>query len=89
MSVLANGDAAKCAFYSHMPVGNVKEGLMALWKRIRPIRLEELECFRSSCQLIDACRGGCRFRAEDVYKRDLYRCHAYGIIKEKADMKSA
>lgn len=89
MSVLANGDAAKCAFYSHMPVGNVKEGLMALWKRIRPIRLEDLECFHSACQLIDACRGGCRFRAEDINKRDLYRCHAYGIIKEKADMKSA
>ncbi len=89
MSVLANGDAAKCAFYSHMPIGNIKEGLRRLWERMKPIRLKKLECFHSSCQFIDACRGGCRFRAEDIHKRDLYRCHAYGIIKEKVDMKSA
>ncbi|MBI5212173.1 MAG: radical SAM protein [Nitrospirae bacterium] len=81
MSVLANGDAAKCAFYSHMPVGNIKEGLMALWVKMKPIKLGELECFHASCQFMDACRGGCRFRAEDIHKRDLYRCHAYGIIK--------
>ncbi len=74
MSVLPDGRVAKCAFYSDQTVGHLDEGLQICWQRIKPIRLEELNC---SCELIDSCRGGCRYRAEllgDPLGKDLYRC---------------
>lgn len=81
MSVLANGNVCKCAFYSHAPVGNISESLRKCWQTKMPLKVEELECFRLSCEFINACRGGCRFRAGDAYKKDLYKCYSYGIIK--------
>ncbi|WP_203471582.1 radical SAM protein [Dissulfurispira thermophila] len=81
MSVLANGNICKCAFYSHTPVGNINEGLRRSWKKIKPLRLENMECSDSLCGFINECRGGCRFRAGDNRKRDLYKCYAYDIIK--------
>lgn len=80
MSVLADGSICKCAFYSHTPVGNICEGLRKSWERIIPVKLDELECSDISCRLIDDCRGGCRFRAEDSRKKDLYKCRSYDII---------
>ncbi len=76
MSVLPDGRAAKCAFYSYQTIGHINEGLERCWKRNKPIRLEELKC---DCKDLDACRGGCRYRAEtlgDPLGKDLYRCHA-------------
>jgi radical SAM protein with 4Fe4S-binding SPASM domain len=81
MSVLADGNICKCAFYSHTPVGNISEGLKRAWERIRPVKLEELECSNISCRFINECRGGCRFRAEDSRKKDLYKCYGYGANK--------
>lgn len=74
MAVMPDGRAAKCAFYTDRPVGNVDEGLEECWKRIDHIPLSKLEC---NCVEIDACRGGCRFRAERFGSRngkDPYRC---------------
>jgi radical SAM protein with 4Fe4S-binding SPASM domain len=93
MSVLADGNICKCAFYSHMPAGNISKGLNESWRKIVPVRLEELECFESACQFVDVCRGGCRYRAEvmqgsecethnkKVQKKDLYKCYGYDIMK--------
>ncbi len=84
VSVLANGNISKCAFYSDMPVGSIDEGLIKTWKKINPIKLEDLECNKINCRFIDLCRGGCRYRAEqsgNKGKKDLYKCHMYGIIK--------
>lgn len=81
MSVLANGVICKCAFYSDTPVGNINEGLKKAWKKILPLRLEDIECSDSLCKFIDECRGGCRFRAGANRKKDLYKCYAYDIIK--------
>jgi radical SAM protein with 4Fe4S-binding SPASM domain len=81
MSVLADGNMCKCAFYSHRPVGDISEGLRRSWERIKPVKLDELECSDISCRLIDECRGGCRFRAEDSRKKDLSKCHGYDIMK--------
>ncbi len=81
MSVLANGNICKCAFYSHTPVGNISEGLRRAWERIMPVKLDELECSDISCRFINECRGGCRFRAEDSRKKDLYKCYGYDIMK--------
>lgn len=83
VSVLANGNICKCTFYSDRPDGSIDDGLMDTWKKINPIKLEDLECSKVNCKFVDLCRGGCRFRAEkigNIGKKDLYKCHMYGII---------
>lgn len=80
MAVLPDGNAAKCTFYQDKPVGNIAEGLGACWNKIQPIRLDMLEC---SCEYLEACRGGCRYRAEIFDHpggRDFFRCALYGLI---------
>jgi radical SAM protein with 4Fe4S-binding SPASM domain len=83
MSVMANGNIAKCTFYGDRTVGTVDQGLRSSWHRIQPVRLKDLAC---DCEFIEACRGGCRYRAELIdgpRGRDLYRCTLYGIINDK------
>ncbi len=83
MSVLATGNMAKCTFYSDQSIGTVDDGLRSSWERIQPVQLKELAC---DCEFVEACRGGCRYRAELIdgpRGRDLYRCTLYGIIKQK------
>src|SRR5208283_1042749 len=63
LSVLANGAVAKCAFYSDSSLGTVSEGLRKCWARLKPVKLEALQCAAVRCRVIDECRGGCRFRA--------------------------
>ncbi len=77
MAVMADGSTAKCTFYGETPSGRIEEGLLTCWKRIRPVRLEELKC---DCNYINLCRGGCRYRAGllgDEYGKDYYRCEMY------------
>lgn len=83
MAVLPDGSAAKCTFYGDRTVGSVSEGLSSCWSRIRPVRLEHLDC---KCEYLEACRGGCRYRAElldSPQGRDLYRCSLYGVIDKR------
>jgi len=84
MTVLPDGSAAKCTFYGDRAVGDIGEGLRTCWQRIRPVKLESLDC---KCEYLEACRGGCRYRAElleNPQGRDLYRCSLYGVI-DKAE----
>ena len=84
MAVLPDGSAAKCTFYGDRAVGDIGEGLRTCWQRIRPVKLESLDC---KCEYLEACRGGCRYRAELLEHpqgRDLYRCSLYGVI-DKAE----
>jgi radical SAM protein with 4Fe4S-binding SPASM domain len=79
MSILADGKVTKCTFYSDNAVGRVEEGLKTCWERIKPIRLDELQC---DCEYIDSCRGGCRYRAGlfgNPLGKDPYRCALYGV----------
>lgn len=79
MAVMADGRVAKCSFYKEHPVGSCGEGIKECWKRIQPIRLEDLQC---DCIYVESCRGGCRFRAGllgDPLGRDLYKCSFYGV----------
>jgi len=83
MAVLYDGKAAKCTFYGDRAVGSIEEGLRTCWERVRPIRLESLGC---TCEYLEACRGGCRYRAEQVDHaagRDLYRCSLYGVLDKQ------
>jgi radical SAM protein with 4Fe4S-binding SPASM domain len=80
MAVMADGNSAKCGFYSGEPVGHIREGLSRCWQRVKHTRLEELEC---DCDQLDACRGGCRYRASLLGGRlgkDFYRCALYGRL---------
>lgn len=77
MSVMADGKLAKCTFYADKPVGRIEEGLKKCWQSIKPVKLDNLKC---DCEHIEACRGGCRYRAElsgDPLGKDLYRCSLY------------
>jgi len=83
MSVFADGKAAKCTFYADRAVGAVEQGLQSCWERIKPVQLKSLAC---DCEYLDACRGGCRYRAELLdgkNGRDLYRCALYGVLSGK------
>ena len=83
MSVMADGKAAKCSFYADDAVGHISEGLRQCWGRIRPIKLSELEC---DCAMVEACRGGCRFRAAQLggpLGRDLFKCASMGYKPSK------
>lgn len=83
MAVIADGRVSKCTFYSDSAAGKVEDGLKECWHRINPIRLDELKC---DCKYIEACRGGCRYRAGllgDPLGKDLYKCTHYDIINHK------
>ena len=85
MAVMADGKVAKCTFYSDNPAGRVEEGLRTCWQRIKPIRLDELEC---DCEYVESCRGGCRYRAQlfgNPLGKDFDRCALYGIIKKEVE----
>ena len=80
MSVMADGNIAKCTFYHERSVGTIRDGLREAWKKIQPVQIKEISC---NCDFIDICRGGCRYRAELINGKggkDLYRCTLYGII---------
>ena len=80
MAVMANGGIAKCSFYGDKPVGSIEEGLRECWRKIRPLRLADLQC---DCDAVEICRGGCRYRASqqgDPLGKDLYKCFFYDKI---------
>ncbi len=82
LSVMANGMAAKCTFYSDSPLGAIDEGLRVCWERSRPVLLKDLTC---DCKYLESCRGGCRYRAEllgDPLGKDLYKCFLHDILKK-------
>ncbi len=82
MAVMADGRVAKCSFYADDPAGVIGEGLETCWKRIKPVRIEELQC---DCSFVEECRGGCRYRAKlfgDPLGKDFYKCSFYDTMKK-------
>jgi radical SAM protein with 4Fe4S-binding SPASM domain len=80
MSVMADGKAAKCSFYSDKPLGKIQDGLRACWQKLKHIKLSELDC---DCKYLEICRGGCRYRAAifgNNKSKDLYRCALYSLL---------
>jgi radical SAM protein with 4Fe4S-binding SPASM domain len=78
-AVMADGSICKCGHYGDRPAGRIGEGLAAVWRRMRPTRLDELSC---RCSQLESCRGGCRYRAElfsCVYNSDPIQCFARGV----------
>jgi radical SAM protein with 4Fe4S-binding SPASM domain len=77
MTVAHDGMAAKCGFYFDDPAGNVREGLAEVWRRIKHIPLERLDC---DCDQVEVCAGGCRYRAQTAAGSeqavDVVQCYA-------------
>ena len=61
LTVTAAGKTAKCSFYADRSAGTIGQGLAAAWRKVKPVHLSELSC---SCEYLEVCRGGCRYRAE-------------------------
>jgi len=79
-TVTPEGNVLKCGFFKEQPLGSLREGIEASWKRIRPVRLTQLEC--ASCSHLLGCKGGCRFRAESPFGKDSVMCALYGAPKD-------
>jgi radical SAM protein with 4Fe4S-binding SPASM domain len=80
MAVMADGRVSKCTFYAESPAGRIEEGLLQCWLRIKPVRLDDLQC---DCSYKEVCRGGCRYRASllgNPSGKDLYKCASYDIL---------
>jgi radical SAM protein with 4Fe4S-binding SPASM domain len=83
LSVMADGKVTKCTFYADRPLGRIEEGLRKCWQRTKPVTLKDLSC---DCGYLEACRGGCRYRAEllgDPLGKDLYKCSLHDILENK------
>lgn len=78
-AVMADASLCKCGHYAKRRSGSLREGLETVWRRVRPMPLEELDC---RCSQLDSCRGGCRFRAElfsCLSAPDPIQCYARGM----------
>jgi len=80
------GVVTKCGFFYDENVGSVLEiGLKKSWELIQKQlnwKISDLECFKLNCEHLDACRGGCRYRAYqatgNVLGVDSYKCAQFG-----------
>jgi MoaA/NifB/PqqE/SkfB family radical SAM enzyme len=80
-AILPDRTVCKCGLFSQEPAGLIEEGLRACWQRIPRIPLKDLIC---KCPEIEACKGGCRYRAKlqgDLLQPDLFQCYARGFLK--------
>ena len=90
-AVMANGDVVRCAFFADGAGGNVGEGLIQSWNNLCNSHLwttDKLDC--GDCDIINDCRGGCRFRAlqlcGSLMAPDPVMCYANGIEKHSYKM---
>jgi radical SAM protein with 4Fe4S-binding SPASM domain len=81
MTVLPSGRGAKCGFYADQPLGDATVSLAQCRQSMPIIRADELGC--RGCAHIDACGGGCRFRAPDPLAPDPVMCAAFGVDSNK------
>jgi radical SAM protein with 4Fe4S-binding SPASM domain len=81
-AVSPSGTVSKCGFFENEPVGDVND-LRASWEKLCKNylwTLDKLEC--RDCELVQDCRGGCRFRAKQykgILGPDPILCNANGI----------
>lgn len=76
MTLLPNGHFVPCGFYPSKIFGNIKEGLKIALKNRSFFKLLDIsEC--KDCNYIITCRGGCRFRAGDLTKKDQLMCKIF------------
>ncbi len=80
-AILTDGGVCKCGLFSQEVVGTIEDGLRHCWEKIPRIPSEALSC---RCLEIEACKGGCRYRARTygtILDPDPFQCFARGILK--------
>ena len=90
MAIDVLGVVTKCGFFYDENVGNVFDlGLKKSWELLQKNlnwRISELECCKLNCEYLEACRGGCRYRAYqatgDICGIDSYKCAQFGRLNE-------
>ncbi len=90
MAIDVLGIVTKCGFFYDENVGNVFElGLKKSWESIQKNlnwKITELKCAELNCEFLEACRGGCRYRAlqatGDIYEMDSYKCYQFGKLNK-------
>lgn len=79
-TVLPDGRMVKCGLYKKSGTAiPVIDNLKEVWVDYPHIILKNLKC---DCNLLDTCRGGCRYRAGqfgDDLGPDLLQCHRLGV----------
>lgn len=79
LTIAPHGAVAKCGFYLDEPYGNIhEEPLEKIWARAVHWRVSELKDCKV-CRFLEACAGGCRFRASSPTGRDRVMCYFYGM----------
>jgi radical SAM protein with 4Fe4S-binding SPASM domain len=77
MTLTTDGKFLPCGFFNNRIFGRIEEGLMNAVANRRFFKLKNIkEC--QSCAYLQECRGGCRFRARGIDKRDLIMCKVFG-----------
>ena len=77
LTVLPNGQAVKCGFYSDKALGEARLSLRDCWRKLEQVPLADLEC--AACPALTECAGGCRFRAPRPLAPDPFMCALHGI----------
>ena len=90
MAIDVLGIVTKCGFFYNENVGNIFElGLRKSWELIQEKQnweITDLNCCRLNCEFLEACRGGCRYRAYkttgDIFGIDSFKCSQFGRLNE-------
>jgi len=90
MAIDVLGVVTKCGFFYDENVGNVFDlGLKKSWELLQKNlnwRISELNCYELNCEFLEACRGGCRYRAYqatgNICGIDSYKCAQFGKLDD-------
>lgn len=90
MAIDVLGVVTKCGFFYDENVGNVFDlALKKSWELLQKNlnwRISELNCYELNCEFLEACRGGCRYRAYqatgNICGKDSYKCAQFGKLNE-------
>ena len=90
MAIDVLGVVTKCGFFYDENVGNVFDlALKKSWELLQKNlnwRISELNCYELNCEFLEACRGGCRYRAYQatgsICGIDSYKCAQFGKLNE-------
>jgi len=90
MAIDVLGVVTKCGFFYDENVGNVFDlGIKKSWELLQKNlnwRISELNCYELNCDFLEACRGGCRYRAYqatgNICGKDSYKCAQFGKLNE-------
>ncbi|MCX7771321.1 MAG: radical SAM protein [Proteobacteria bacterium] len=78
MTLTPDGKFLPCGFFQERVFGTIKEGLINAVNNRKLIKLQEIKECRG-CLYLKECRGGCRYRAGSVTKKDPVMCKVFGI----------